>query len=74
MCKVTATEFKENFGKYLSLCATEDIVITKNGKIAGILSNKQKSGWSEFRGILKEENIDLNDTKTAGILKLLWDC
>ena len=71
MCKVTATEFKENFGKYLALCSKEDVVITKNGKIAGTLSNKQKSGWDELRGILKEENIDLNDTKTAGILKLL---
>ena len=71
MCKVTATEFKENLGKYLDLCSTEDVVITKNGKIAGVLSNKQKSGWSELRGILKEEDLDLNDPKTAGILKLL---
>lgn len=71
MCKITATEFKENFGKYLALCSTEDVVITKNGKIAGTLSNRQKSGWNELRGILKEENLDLSDTKTAGILKLL---
>ena len=58
MRKVTATEFKENFGKYLNLCSKEDIVITKNGKIAGTLSNRQKSGWDELRGILKEENLD----------------
>ena len=29
---VSATEFKVNFGKYLSMLATEDIFITKNGK------------------------------------------
>ena len=73
MCKITATEFKENLGKYLELCSTEDVVITKNGKVAGVLSNTHKGGWGELRGILKEENLDLNDPKTAGILKVLWD-
>ena len=39
---VTATEFKSNIGKYLSLVATEDIYITKNGKnIAKLTSSKQ---------------------------------
>ena len=73
MCKVTATEFKENLGKYLALCAVEDVIITKNGTIAGTLSNRKRSTWSDFRGILKEEDLDLNDPKTAGILKKLWD-
>lgn len=30
---ITATEFKQNLGKYLTLAATEDIYITKNGII-----------------------------------------
>ena len=30
---VTATELKNNLGKYLVLSATEDIFITKNGKV-----------------------------------------
>ena len=30
---ITATELKMNLGKYLLLSATEDIYITKNGKI-----------------------------------------
>jgi prevent-host-death family protein len=39
---VTATEFKNNIGKYLSLVSTEDIFITKNGKsIAKLSSTKQ---------------------------------
>jgi prevent-host-death family protein len=29
---ISATEFKENIGKYLTLADSEDIIITKNGK------------------------------------------
>ena len=36
---ITATELKENLGKYLLLSATEDIYITKNGKIVSKLTN-----------------------------------
>ena len=36
---ITATELKSNLGKYLMLAATEDIFITKNGKVVAKLSN-----------------------------------
>lgn len=36
---ITTTEFKENLNKYLQLSETEDIFITKNGKIIAKLSN-----------------------------------
>lgn len=36
---ITATELKTNLSKYLLLSATEDIYITKNGKIISKLSN-----------------------------------
>lgn len=36
---ITATELKQNLGKYLELCGTEDILITKNGKVVAKLSN-----------------------------------
>ena len=36
---ITATEFKMNLGKYLLLSATEDIYITKNGKVIAKLTN-----------------------------------
>ncbi|HVJ49274.1 type II toxin-antitoxin system prevent-host-death family antitoxin [Desulfitobacterium sp.] len=29
---ITATEFKKNIGKYLTLASEEEIIITKNGK------------------------------------------
>ena len=36
---ITATELKINLGKYLLLAETEDIYITKNGKIVAKLTN-----------------------------------
>ena len=36
---VTATELKNNLGKYLALSATEDIFITKNGRVVAKLIN-----------------------------------
>lgn len=36
---ITATELKENLGKYLQMASTEEIFITKNGKVVAKLSN-----------------------------------
>lgn len=36
---ITATELKQNLGKYLLLSTTEDIFITKNGKVISKLTN-----------------------------------
>lgn len=36
---ITATELKNNLGKYLLLSATEDVFITKNGKVIAKLTN-----------------------------------
>lgn len=36
---ITATELKNNLGKYLQLSETEDIFITKNGKVVAKLTN-----------------------------------
>lgn len=36
---ITATELKENLGKYLAMASQEDIYITKNGKIVAKLSS-----------------------------------
>ena len=37
--QITATEFKNNIGKYLALASKEDIYITKNGKSIAKLTN-----------------------------------
>lgn len=39
---VTATEFKMNLGKYLVLAETEDIFISKNGKVNVKLVNNNQ--------------------------------
>ena len=36
---ITATELKSNLSKYLILSATEDIYITRNGKVISKLTN-----------------------------------
>ena len=36
---ITATELKNNLGKYLILAATEDVYITQYGKVVAKLSN-----------------------------------
>ena len=36
---ITATELKSNLGKYLILSATEDVYITRNGKVISKLTN-----------------------------------
>ena len=36
---ITATELKNNLSKYLLLASTEDIYITRNGKVVAKLSN-----------------------------------
>ena len=55
---ITATELKNNLGKYLLLSATEDIFITKNGKVVAKLvnpyQNKVEIAKSLF-GILPED-------------------
>ena len=36
---ISATELKNNLGKYLQISATEDIFITKSGKVVAKLTN-----------------------------------
>lgn len=36
---ITATELKENLGKYLLLAATEDVFITQYGRVVAKLTN-----------------------------------
>ena len=65
LMSITATELKNNLGKYLLLSATEDIFITKNGKIIAKLSNpyqdRVETAKSLF-GILPKD-VNLEDTK-----------
>ena len=61
---VTATEFKVNFGKYLSLLTTEDIYITKNGKKIAKVSNPNVSAVDAISGLLAGKLPEEYDAKT----------
>lgn len=55
MTQVTATELKMNLGHYLEKVHTEDIWITKNGKMIAKLVNPNVSAVDSIAGILKEQ-------------------
>lgn len=72
MTTVTATEFKQNLGKYLILAQSEDIEITKNGKSSARLTStrprpaadtlKPVGSISELFGILHGDT-DLEEAR-----------
>lgn len=59
---ITATELKNNLGKYLRLSETEDIFITKNGKVIAKLTNPYQDrveiAKSLFGILPKEANLE----------------
>ena len=62
---ITATELKQNLGRYLLMAATEDVFITKNGKVVAKLSNtnqdRENMAKSLF-GVLPQD-ITLEEAK-----------
>ncbi|MDE6212069.1 MAG: type II toxin-antitoxin system prevent-host-death family antitoxin [Lachnospiraceae bacterium] len=62
---ITATELKNNLGKYLIISATEDVFITKNGKVVAKLTNpyqdRVETAKSLF-GILPKD-ADIEESK-----------
>jgi len=66
---ITATEFKTNFSKYLSLASEEDIHITKNGKEMATLTSpveaKQAALYS-LVGIAKDlEGMNIKEARLS---------
>ena len=49
---VTATEFKSNIGRYLTLVDNEEIVITKNGRSVARLSSAKRSKADIVRSLI----------------------
>ena len=72
MLQITATDFKANLGKYLTLARREDIHITKNGaNVAVLTAPKTKTGWvDEIIGIMPNiSDDDLKDLETERLVK-----
>ena len=59
---ITATEFKSNIGKYLSLADKTDIIITKNGRqIARLtkVSGDDQTLTDSLLGVIPDTGLDL---------------
>lgn len=67
MTIITATEFKNNLGNYLSMDNDEDILITKNGKVIKKLTspNNKLDILNNIAGALKNADVDYDDLKYA---------
>jgi antitoxin (DNA-binding transcriptional repressor) of toxin-antitoxin stability system len=69
---ISATEFKSNLGKYLLLAATEDIFITRNGKVAARLTNPHQDRVDIARslfGILPAD-MTVEEAREEGLSKI----
>ena len=66
---ITATELKQSLGRYLLLAATEDVYITKNGKVVAKLSNPNQDRVNMAKslfGVLPQD-ITLEEAKNERI-------
>ncbi len=69
---ITATELKTNLSKYLKLSATEDIYITRNGKVVSMLTNpfqEREDAARSLFGILPDD-ISLEEAKEERLTKI----
>ena len=69
---ITATELKTNLSKYLFLSATEDIYVTKNGKIICKLTNpfqKKIDTAKSLFGILPD-TVTLEEAKAERLAEI----
>ncbi|MCQ2800661.1 MAG: type II toxin-antitoxin system prevent-host-death family antitoxin [Bacilli bacterium] len=60
MCRVTATELKNNLSYYLEKSKEEDVYITKNNKVISKLVNPQLDALNKLMEIIKTTNFDQN--------------
>ena len=50
MKEVALSEVKDKFSRYLRIAETEEVVITRNGKPAGVLVGfRDEEDWFEYR-------------------------
>ncbi len=67
---ISATELKNNLGKYLVLSATEDVFITKNGKVVAKLTNpyqdRVETAKSLFGILPKDADIEESKIERLG--------
>ena len=72
MMSITATELKSNPGKYLLLAATEDIFITKNGKVIAKLSNPHQDRVDMAKSLfgIPPDDVSLEEAREERLEKI----
>ncbi len=62
---ITATELKMNLSKYLQMAETEDVYITRNGKVVAKLSNPFQNRVDAVKSLLGvlPESLTLEESK-----------
>lgn len=67
---VTETELKNNLGKYLLLSATEDVFITKNGRVVAKLTSpyqdRVQTAKSLFGILPKDADVESSKSERLG--------
>lgn len=69
---ITATEFKNNFGKYLLLATKEDIFITKNGKTIAKLTSPYQNKIDTVESLFGclPDTVTLDDVREERLSKI----
>lgn len=69
---ITATELKNNLSKYLLLSATEDIYITRNGKIISKLTNPFQERVDMAKSLfgMLPDDVTLEEAKDERLSKI----
>jgi len=69
---ISATEFKSNVGKYLTMADVADIVITRNGKSVAMLTNaraKKIEAVHALRGMISNSHESLEEIRNERLAK-----
>jgi len=72
MLQITATEFKKNLGKYLTIVNKEDIIITRNGiPVAQVTIPKDDkvSLVNQLIGIIPDDGYTIEDAQRERLMK-----
>ncbi len=68
MTQISVSELKMNTGKYVTMAGSQDILITKNGKVvAKLVSAKvdKKAAWESLTNIFKDVHLTDEEIERA---------
>lgn len=63
MTQISVSELKVNPGKYVAMASSQDIMITKNGKVVAKLVTAKpdkKAAFKHFLSLFPEEGLDFD--------------